>query len=93
MTKYDTLTAKLSNSQFHKLKSRAKNGTEITLNLLSNVIGDSNNETNLLTDAQVSRIRKVFGNGSSPNTIFSKTQLSKIVHSGGFSGLDLGCFF
>ena len=43
------------------LKPGIKNGTEVTLNLPSNVVGDYNDETNfprkpLLTDAQVSRI-------------------------------------
>ena len=35
------ITIKLSNSQLNKLKSGIKNGTEITLNLLSNLIGNS----------------------------------------------------
>ena len=47
MTQYKALNVKLSNSQLNKLKSRIKNGTEITLKILSNVIGDSNDENNL----------------------------------------------
>ena len=39
MTKYNTLNVKLSNSQLHKLKPEIKNGTEVTLNLSSNLIG------------------------------------------------------
>ena len=44
--------------------------------------GDSNDETNfphelLLTDRQVSSIRKAFSNNSSVDIKFSKTQLSK----------------
>ena len=55
MTHYNTLNVKLSNSQFRKLKSAIKNGTEVIWNLLSNLIGNSNDETNfphtlLLTD-------------------------------------------
>ena len=56
----------------------------------------SNNENNfphklLLTNTQVSKILKAFSNGSATNTKFSKTQLSKIVQSGGFASnfLDL----
>ena len=45
MTKYNTLNVKLSNSQLNKLKSEIKNGTEITLNLSSNLTGTSNDET------------------------------------------------
>ena len=32
MTWYNTFNVKLSNSQFNKLKSGVKNGTEVTLN-------------------------------------------------------------
>ena len=57
MTKYNTLNVKLSNSQLNKLKSEIKNGTEITLNLSSNLTGTSNDETNfqhklILTNTQ-----------------------------------------
>ena len=72
------MSVKLSNLQITKLKSRIKNGTKVTLNLLSNVIGDSNNDTNfphklLLTDTQVSRLGKGFANDASDNITFSKT--------------------
>ena len=60
-----------------------------------NMIGDSNDETNfphelLLTDRQVSSICKAFSNNSSANIKFSKTQLSKMIQSGGFLGKLLG---
>ena len=48
MTQYNTLNVKLSNLQLSKLKSGTKPGTQITLNLSSNVVGDSNDETNCL---------------------------------------------
>ena len=38
------LNIKLSNLQFNKLKPAIKNGTEITLNLSSNIFGDSNDK-------------------------------------------------
>ena len=38
----------------------------------------------LLTNTQVSKLRKAFGNGSSGNIKLSKTQLHKIGQSGGF---------
>ena len=68
----------MSKLQLNKLKSRVKNGTEITVNLSSKVFGDSNDETNfphkfLLTNTQVSKIRKAFANGSSANIKVSKT--------------------
>ena len=46
MTQYSTLNVKLSNSQLNKLKSGIKNGIGVTLNLSSNVVGDSNGEKN-----------------------------------------------
>ena len=58
MTQYSTLNIKLSNSQVNKLKSGIKNGTEVTLKLSSNVVGDSNYVKNfmqklLLTNKQI----------------------------------------
>ena len=52
-------------------------------------MGDSNHEGNfphelLLTERQVSSIRKVFANNSSIDIKFSKTHLSKMIQSGGF---------
>ena len=84
MTQYNTLNVKLSNSQLNKLKSAIKNGTEVTLNLSLNLVGISNDEINflhklLLTNTQVSKIRKAFANDSSTSIKFSKTQLSKMI--------------
>ena len=75
MTQYNTLNVKLSNSQLNKLKSAIKNGTKVTLKILSNLIGNSKDETNfpyklLLTDTQVSKIYKASANGSSANIKF-----------------------
>ena len=42
MAQYNSVNVELSNSQLNKLKSEIKNGTEVTLNLSSNVGGDSN---------------------------------------------------
>ena len=57
------------------------------------MIGD--NETNfphklLLTNRQVSNLRKAFSNHLSADIKLSKTQLSKMVQSGGFLGSILG---
>ena len=75
-TRYNTLTVKLSNSQLNKLKSGIKNGTEVTLKLLSNIVGDANDENNFphkLLLTQVSKLCKAFANGSSANMKLSKT--------------------
>ena len=91
MTQYNTLYAKLSNLKLNRLKSGTKNNTEVTLKLSSNVAGGSNNENSftyklLLTNTQVSRLRKVFANNLSVNIKISKTQLQKIGQSGEFLG-------
>ena len=91
MTQYNTLILKLSNSQLDKLKLEIKNGAEVTQKFSSYVVGDSNDKNNfpyklLLTNTQVSRLRKAFANGSSTNTNISKTQLHKISQSEGFLG-------
>ena len=95
MTQYNRLNLKLSNSQLSKLKSAIKNETDVVIRLSPNIIDDSNGETNfphelLLTDRQVSSIRKAFSNNSSVDIKFSKTQLSKMIQSGGFLGKLLG---
>ena len=63
MTQYSSINVKLSNFQVNKLKSAVKNATEVTLTPSSNMISDSNDETNfpqnlLLTDRQVSKLCK-----------------------------------
>ena len=80
MTQYNSFNVKLSNSQLNKLKSSIKN---------------KNNNTNfphelLLTNRQVANIRKAFANHSSIDIKLSKTQLSKMLQSGGFLGNLLG---
>ena len=95
MTQYNTLNGKLSHSQLNKLKSAIKIGTKETLNLSSNVVGDSNDIINsphelLLTNTQISKICKAFANVSSANIKFSKTQPSKIIQSIELLGRLLG---
>ena len=46
ITQYNSVNVKLSNSQLKKLKSGMKNGTEVTSNFSSNVIGDFIDENN-----------------------------------------------
>ena len=94
MTQYNTLIAKLSDSQLNKLKSGIKNNAEVTLKLSSNVLGDSNYENNflrklLLTNTKVSKLHKAHANNSSANIKLSKIKLHKIGQSGGFLGKTL----
>ena len=82
MTQHKKLNVKLSNSQLNKLKPGIKNGNEVTFKILSNVAGDSNDENNfmhklLLTNAQVSKLRKALPNNSSANIKLSKLTCMK----------------
>ena len=91
MTQYNSLIVKLSNSWLNKLKSEIKNETEAVLRLSPNMVGNSDDETNfphklLLTNRQVSNLRKAFANHLSADIKLSKTQLSKMIQSGGFLG-------
>ena len=59
------------------------------------MVSNSNDNTNfphklLLTNIQVANIRKAFANHSSIDIKLSKTQLSKMIQSGGFLGNLLG---
>ena len=95
MTQYNRLNTKLSNSQLNKLKAAIKNENDVVIRLSLNMIGNSNDKDNfphelLLTDRQVSSIRKAFANNSSVDIKFSKTHLSKMIQSGGFLGKLLG---
>ena len=83
MIQYNSLNVKLSNSLLNKLKSAIKNETEVVLRLSSNMIGNSNDETNfrhklLLTNRQVANLCKAFANNSSTDIKLSKAQLSKM---------------
>ena len=74
MTQYNTLNVKLSNPRLNKLKSGIKYGTEVALEVSSNVVGGFNNKNN----------------GSSVNIKLSKTHLRKIGQSGGILSRILG---
>ena len=83
MTEYNSINAKLCNFELNKLNLTIKTATEVTLKLSSNMIRDSNDGSNfphklLLTERQLSKVRKDFANNSSAN-IKPKTQLPKIV--------------
>ena len=91
MTQCNRVNVELSNSQLNKLKSAIKNENDVVIRLSPSMIGDSNDKSNfphelLLTDRQVSNIRKAFSNNSAVDIKFSKTHLSKTIQSGGFLG-------
>ena len=95
MTQYKSLNVKLSNSRLNKLKSAIEDGTEVVLRLSSDMISNSDDKVNfpnelLSTNWQISTLRKAFANKSSTDIKLSKTQISKMIQSGGFLGRLLG---
>ena len=78
MTQCNSLNVKLSNSQLNKLKSAIKNETNVVLRLSSNMIGNTDDNTNfphelLLTNRQVANLRKAFAKNTSTDIMLSKT--------------------
>ena len=97
MTQHNSLNVKLSDSQLSKLKSAIKNENDVVLRISSNMVGNSNDNTNfphefLLTNRQVENICKAFDKNTSTDIKLSKTQLSKMTQSGVFLGRLLGPF-
>ena len=95
MTQYNSLNIKLSNSQLNKLKSSIKNETDVVFRISSNMVSNSNDNTSfphelLLTKRQVANIRKAFAKNTSTDIKLSKTQLSKMIQTGGLLGNLLG---
>ena len=65
-----------------------KNETEVVLRLSLNMVEDDDTSFShklLLTNRQVANLRKAFANNLSTEIKLSKTQLSKMIQSGGFS--------
>ena len=95
MTQYKSLNVKLSNSKLSKVKSAIKNENHVVLRLSSNMVGNSNGNTNfphelLLTNRQIANIRKAFAKNTLIDIKLSKSQLSKMIQSGGFLDRLLG---
>ena len=70
MTQYNSLNVKLSNSQLNKIKSSIKNETDLVLRISSNMVSNSNDNTNfphelLLNNREVANIRKTFAKNTS----------------------------
>ena len=93
MTQYNSLNVKLSSSQLNKLKPTMKSESKVVLRLSSDMTGDD--ETNfphklLLTNRQVTNLRKAFANYLLTDIKLSKNRLSKMIQLGGFLGRLLG---
>ena len=87
MVEYNKVNVKLSDSQLNKLKSAVKNRQGLTLRMNIKMF-DGNNLPRelLLTTSQKNKLRNTFENNMSTDINLPRTQISKIIQSGGFLG-------
>ena len=87
MVEYNTINAKLSNSQLNKLKNAVRNRQETTLRMNARMFNGNNLPHELLlTTRQTTELRNSIENNMSTDIKLSKTQISKIIPSEGFLG-------
>ena len=92
MVEYNTVNAKLPDSQLNKLKSAVKNRQGTTLRMNTRIFSANNlPHALLLTTRQITKLRNAIENNMSTDIKLSKAQISKIIQSGGLHGklLDL----
>ena len=86
MVEYNKVNVKLSDTQLKKLKNAVKNKTGTTLRISLKMFNGSNlSHELLLTTRQKTKLRNTFNNMSTDLKL-SKSQISKIIRSGGFLG-------
>ena len=87
MVEYDTINAKLSDSQLNKLKNAVKNKQGTNLRLNARMFNGSNLPHELLlTTRQTTNLKNAIENNMSTDIKLSKAQISKIIKSRGFLG-------
>ena len=87
MAEYNKVNVKLSDTQQKKLKNTVKNKTTATLRISLKMFNVNDLPCELLlTTRQNTKLRNAFNNNMSTDLKFSKAQISKIIHPGGFLG-------
>ena len=87
MVEHNKVNIKLSDAQLKKLKDAVKDNTGTTLRInLKMFDGNDLPHEVLLTTRQKAKLRNVFNNNMSADIKLSKTQIVKIIQSGGFLG-------
>ena len=87
MAEYNKVNVKLSDTQQKKLKNTVKNKTTATLRISLKMFNVNDLPCELLlTTRQNTKLRNAFNNNMSTDLKFSKAQISKIIHRGGFLG-------
>ena len=85
MVEYNTVNAKLSDSQLNKLKSAVKNKQGTTLRIHARMFSAHNLPHELLlTIKQTTKLRNAIENNMSTEKKLSKAHISKIIQPGGF---------
>ena len=91
MVEYNKVNVKLSDTELKNLKNAVKNKTGTTLRISLKMFNGNNLPHELLlTTRQKTKVRNAFSNNLSTDLKLSKTQISKIIQSGGFLGRLLG---
>ena len=85
MIEYSKVNVKLSDAQQKKLKTDVKKKTGMTLRLKMLDGSDLPDEW-LLTTRKKTKLKNAFNNNMSTDLWLSKSQISKIIQSGGFLG-------
>ena len=87
MVEYNTVNAKLSDSQLNKLKSAAKKKQETTLRINARMFNGNNLPHELLlATRQTTKLRNAIENNMSTDIKLSKAQISNIIQSERFLG-------
>ena len=87
MVEYSKIKCKLTNVQLNKLKKAVKSNEGATLRLsIRNLNKDEDPHELLLTTRQNTKLTNALNNNSATDIKLSKTQIKKIIQSGGFLG-------
>ena len=87
MVEYSNVNGKLTDAQLKKLETAFKDKTRTTLRInLEMLDGNDLPHELLLTSRQKQKLRNAFSNNMSTNLKLSKTQILKVIQSGGFLG-------
>ena len=87
MVEYSKVDCKLTNVQLNKLKEAIKSNEGATSRLgIRDFNKDETPHELLLTTGQDTKLRNALNNNSATDIKFSKTQIKKIIQSGGFLG-------
>ena len=87
MIEYSKVDCKLTNVQLDKFKKAVKSNEGATLRLsIRNFNKDETPHELLLTTRQNTKLRNALNNNSATDIKLSKTQIKKIIQSGGFFG-------